>query len=264
MLRRTMSGLLLIGALLLAAGSANAGLKLDVSKRDETRATKEVARGNRKAARGKPRAALTHYLYALELDPFSSGARAGLDALVGMPDAGSGLSGCPEKTRLAAASNGRRSTTAREGRVLGHVPESPRGRIRRDGPYFERARPYLRLVQKMATKHGVDPRLVLAVIKAESNFNPHARSKSGARGLMQLMPATARRFGARSIDDPAQNINAGTKYLRYLLELFKGDVDRTLAGYVAGEMTVVKQGGVPHQKGVEMYIRRVRRYASQF
>ena len=116
----------------------------------------------------------------------------------------------------------------------------------------------------MATKHDVDPRLVLAVIKAESNFNPRARSKSGARGLMQLMPATARRFGARSIDDPAQNIDAGTKYLRYLLVLFEGDVDRALAGYVAGEMTVVKQGGVPHVKGVETYIRRVRGYASQF
>ncbi len=265
MIRRMMSGVLLIGTLFLVPGPANAGSKIVVSQRAEARAAKEVARGDRKAAGGKSRRALTHYLYALELNPFSAGARAGLDALAGNPEPGSRKSGCPEAIRPAGAStDGPRSAARMEGSVLGHVPESPRGRIRKDGPHFESARPYIKVVQKTATRHGVDPRLILAVIKAESNFNPRARSRSGARGLMQLMPATAARFGARSIDDPAQNINAGTKYLRYLLELFKGDVNRALAGYLAGEMTVVKHGGVPRTKGVQTYIRRVRAYASQF
>ena len=122
----------------------------------------------------------------------------------------------------------------------------------------------LGFVLESSERNGVDPRLILAVIRAESNFDPGARSSSGARGLMQLMPGTAKRFGAKSIGDPAQNIEAGTRYLRYLLELFKGDVDRTLGAYIAGEMAVVRSGGVPPTKGVQAYVRKVRNYAFEF
>jgi soluble lytic murein transglycosylase-like protein len=149
-------------------------------------------------------------------------------------------------------------------RILGRIPGVPTGSIRREGALYERARPFLGFVLENSERNGVDPRLILAVIRAESNFDPGARSSSGARGLMQLMPGTAKRFGAKSIGDPAQNTEAGTRYLRYLLELFKGDVDRTLGAYIAGEMAVVRSGGVPPTKGVQAYVRKVRNYAFEF
>ena len=114
------------------------------------------------------------------------------------------------------------------------------------------------LVMKSATKHGVDPNLIMAVMRQESGFNPRARSYKGASGLMQLMPATARRFGVENIYDPAQNIDAGTRYLRFLLDTFDGDVELALAGYNAGENAVVNSGyQVPRFRETQNYVRTI-------
>jgi soluble lytic murein transglycosylase-like protein len=114
------------------------------------------------------------------------------------------------------------------------------------------------LVMKSAAKFGVDPNLVMAVMHQESGFNPRARSYKGASGLMQLMPATARRFGVENIYDPAQNIDAGTRYLRFLLDTFNGDVELALAGYNAGENAVVNSGyQIPRYRETQNYVRTI-------
>ena len=114
------------------------------------------------------------------------------------------------------------------------------------------------LVMKSAARYGVDPNLVMAVMHQESGFNPRARSYKGASGLMQLMPATARRFGVENIYDPAQNIDAGTRYLRFLLDTFDGDVELALAGYNAGENAVVHSGyQVPKYRETQNYVKTI-------
>jgi soluble lytic murein transglycosylase-like protein len=113
-------------------------------------------------------------------------------------------------------------------------------------------------VLESAARHGVDPNLVFAVMRQESGFNARARSYKGASGLMQLMPATARRFGVTNIWDPAQNIEAGTRYLRFLLDTFNGDVKLALAGYNAGEGAVIKYGyTVPRYRETQNYVRSI-------
>jgi soluble lytic murein transglycosylase-like protein len=110
-----------------------------------------------------------------------------------------------------------------------------------------------------AERHGLDPALVAAVVRAESAFDPRAVSRKGARGLMQLMPATAGRFGlgAEEIHDPAKNLDAGARYLAWLLERFGGDLLRALAAYNAGEGTVERYGGVPPFRETRDYLRRI-------
>jgi soluble lytic murein transglycosylase-like protein len=110
-----------------------------------------------------------------------------------------------------------------------------------------------------AQRHGLHPALVAAVVRAESAFDPRAVSRKGARGLMQLMPATARRFGLASeeIHDPAKNLDAGARYLAWLLERFAGDLPRALAAYNAGEGTVDRYGGVPPFRETRDYLRRI-------
>lgn len=107
-----------------------------------------------------------------------------------------------------------------------------------------------------AARQRVDPRLVKSVMLVESNFNPRAVSPKGARGLMQLMPGTARRFGVRDSFDPQENIRGGTTYLSLLLDLFDGDLVRTLAAYNAGEGAVLRHGGVPPYAETREYVRR--------
>ena len=97
--------------------------------------------------------------------------------------------------------------------------------------------------------HGVNPDLVHAVIRAESSYDQYAKSSKGARGLMQLMPATARRFGVMDSYNPRQNIFAGVQYLRILLDMFRGDVSLALAGYNAGENAVKRLQGHPSLQG---------------
>ena len=99
--------------------------------------------------------------------------------------------------------------------------------------------------------------LVKAVIQVESEFDPRAVSSAGARGLMQLMPFTARRFGVSDSFDPRQNIFGGVQYLRFLLDLFGGDVTLALAGYNAGENAVQRYGGVPPYKETQGYVRKI-------
>lgn len=113
-----------------------------------------------------------------------------------------------------------------------------------------------RYIVESATKYGVDPKLVFAVMQQESSFKKNAVSPKGASGYMQLMPGTARRFGVTNIFDPKQNIDAGTKYLRFLLDLFKGNVELALAGYNAGEYRVIRDGyRVPQIRETQNYVK---------
>ena len=113
-----------------------------------------------------------------------------------------------------------------------------------------------RYIVESSTKHGVDPKLVFAVMQQESCFKKNAVSPKGASGYMQLMPGTARRFGVTDIFDPRQNIDAGTKYLRFLLDLFKGNVELALAGYNAGEYRVIREGyRVPQIRETQNYVK---------
>ena len=100
-------------------------------------------------------------------------------------------------------------------------------------------------VEAIAATQSLPPQLVHSVIKVESNYDPRAVSSKGALGLMQLMPETARRFGVADAFDPVENIQGGTRYLKYLLELYKGDYNLALAAYNAGEGAVQKYGTVP-------------------
>ena len=109
-----------------------------------------------------------------------------------------------------------------------------------------------------AKKHGVDPRLLVAVANRESRFNPNAISPVGACGLMQLMPATARYLGIKNVFDARENVFGGAKYLRTLLDTFHGDLDLTLAAYNAGPGAVQKYNGVPPFRETQAYVTSIR------
>jgi len=113
------------------------------------------------------------------------------------------------------------------------------------------------IIYRAGEKSGVDPRFIHAVIKQESRYNPKAVSGAGAQGLMQMMPATAKRFGLKDPFDPAANVEAGTKYLKFLLKRFNGDVSLALAGYNAGEGAVDKYKGVPPYGETQNYVKKI-------
>lgn len=115
---------------------------------------------------------------------------------------------------------------------------------------------YDNLITNAAENHSLDPRLVKSVMLVESGFNASAVSNKGARGLMQLMPATAQRHGVKNVHDPAQNIAGGTKYLSHLLELFDGNLEKSLAAYNAGEGAVARYGGIPPYDETRDYVRK--------
>ncbi len=119
--------------------------------------------------------------------------------------------------------------------------------------------PYAELIYGAAERHGLNPALVAAVVRAESAFKPAAVSVKGAQGLMQLMPATARRFGLNDGEafEPAKNLDAGSEYLSWLVERFDGDLPSALAAYNAGEGTVDRYRGVPPYRETYQYLRRI-------
>ncbi len=123
-------------------------------------------------------------------------------------------------------------------------------------------KPIVDLVNKLAPQFQLDPHLVLAIMAAESNFDPLAVSPKNAQGLMQLIPDTAARFNVRNAFDPAQSIRGGMAYLRWLMAYFEGDVTLVAAAYNAGEATVERYRGVPPFAETRAYISRIRRFVS--
>lgn len=114
-----------------------------------------------------------------------------------------------------------------------------------------------RLVEQTASRFQVDPALIRAIIRVESDYDPKAISNKGAMGLMQLIPETAHRFGVVNAFDPKQNLEGGINYLKYLLHLFGGDLSLSLAAYNAGEHTVQLSGGIPAIPETQNYVRKV-------
>lgn len=112
-------------------------------------------------------------------------------------------------------------------------------------------------IEQAAARHNVDPNLVRSVIKVESNFNPNAVSRKGAMGLMQLMPSTARSLHVTNPFDPQQNVDAGVRHLKQLLESFGGDVKLSLAAYNAGAGAVARSAGIPHFSETQNYVQRI-------
>jgi soluble lytic murein transglycosylase-like protein len=120
---------------------------------------------------------------------------------------------------------------------------------------------YEPIILSAAERHNVDPRLIRAVIRAESSYNPSAVSHKGAVGLMQLMPQTAHRYGVTDREDPDQNINGGAEYLSDLISLFSSDIRLAVAAYNAGEQNVIKYGNkIPPFKETREYVAKVMKF----
>lgn len=122
---------------------------------------------------------------------------------------------------------------------------------------------YADVVARAAEKHDLDPALLAAVAHVESRFNPRAVSPKGAQGILQLMPATAKRFGVKDSFDVSQNVDAGARYLSWLLDRYEGRTDLALAGYNAGENAVDRYKGIPPFPETRTYVTRVMRQADQ-
>lgn len=114
-----------------------------------------------------------------------------------------------------------------------------------------------RLIRSIGSRYGVDPKLIHAVIRQESNYDPFAVSPKGALGLMQLLPSTAERFGVKDVFVPAENIRGGVKYLRYLMDRYPGQAALVLAAYNAGEGAVDRYGGIPPYRETQAYVARI-------
>src|SRR5213593_4587968 len=121
------------------------------------------------------------------------------------------------------------------------------------------AAPYRDLIRRAAVRHGLAPELVESVIRVESNFEARAVSRKGARGLMQLMPTTASQLGVRNVFDARQNVEGGVRHLRYLVDLYGGNLALALAAYNAGVEAVGRHGGIPPYAETRAYVQRVLR-----
>jgi soluble lytic murein transglycosylase-like protein len=120
------------------------------------------------------------------------------------------------------------------------------------------------MIRNASEKYNVEPALIKAIIKAESNFNHQAVSPKGARGLMQLMPATASSLQVKDSFQPEKNIDGGVRYIRYLLNLFNGNLPFALAAYNAGEKAVMRHNGIPPYRETQTYVQRVQAYLSRY
>ena len=154
-----------------------------------------------------------------------------------------------------------RSAAAEVNRLLGSTEsETAHGEAPALG--FDTARSFAQpnidsAIDQAAERHHVDPNLVRAVIKVESNFNPYAVSRKGAMGLMQLMPQTARQLNVSNPFDPEQNVDAGVRHLKQLMDNYGGDIKLTLAAYNAGQGAVARSAGVPHYAETRNYVKRI-------
>ena len=139
------------------------------------------------------------------------------------------------------------------------LEEAKRGRKPQGLPeaWRSRAGNYAELIEKAAEKHDIDPALLTAMAEVESAFDPEAVSHKGAQGLLQLMPATAERFGVRDAFDASQNVDGGARYIRWLLERYEGQTELALAGYNAGEAAVDRYQGIPPYRETQNYVNRV-------
>lgn len=149
-----------------------------------------------------------------------------------------------------------------------NTPTSPKYRLKFREHHFDYKRlssgAYDRLINDASAKHGVDPLLVKAIIKAESDFDHQTVSVKGARGLMQLMPETANDMGVSNIDDPQNNIDGGVKYLKRLMGIFKSDLKLVIAAYNAGENAVIKYKNIPPFKETREYVKKVFAYMKDY
>ncbi len=164
-------------------------------------------------------------------------------------------------------------TDARSGRLIRTLAKVRGGGRASDGPakgpgneIAQRQRVRSRpvdidsLARQAGERHNVDPKLIQAVMRQESNYDVFAVSPKGALGLMQLMPGTALQFGVKDIFDPAENVEGGVKFLRHLLDRYDGDHSRTLAAYNAGEAAVDRYKGIPPYPETEDFVERVSRF----
>jgi soluble lytic murein transglycosylase-like protein len=161
----------------------------------------------------------------------------------------------PVASANGAAMRAARSAAAEVNQYLEREPES-------QAPRFVRGMPFSQqdidaAIDQAASRHNVDPNLVRAVVKVESNFNPNAVSRKGAMGLMQLMPQTARQLNVTNPFDPQQNIDAGVRHLKKLMENYGGDIKLSLAAYNAGAGAVARSAGVPRFAETQNYVRRI-------
>lgn len=146
-----------------------------------------------------------------------------------------------------------------QGQRLGHLAAA------RNSQFFRAdTSAYDTLIRRAAVEHAVDFALVKAVVHVESAFNPYARSHKGALGLMQLMPETAQRYGVHDVYEPQQNIDAGVRHLRYLLDLYDNKLFMALAAYNAGERAVTRHRGIPPYQETQQYVRKVLLYKRRY
>ncbi|MGY4527522.1 lytic transglycosylase domain-containing protein [Pseudomonas sp. UBA4617] len=142
----------------------------------------------------------------------------------------------------------------RPGRLYETVISEPQGQAGTANAQMITGRPYARVVAAAARAHDVPPALLHAVIKAESGYNPKARSPAGAVGLMQLMPDTAREMGVQNRLDPEDNVQGGARYLKRMLDLFDNDITLAVAAYNAGPEAVLRRGAVPPFAETRRYV----------